>query len=171
MKKDSELTMLEMLSKYENDTEKVVELLDNYPIKEIKEYYSKNAGNHHCEIIEKWSENYNIPLTKTLSELYEKLNKKIRVFDNNKLKNDFETVRNAGLGLNIFIRILEQNREEFLSWYKDNIEKYESAIPKATVIKNDALLRCDYYIKEGLFIKFMNGDITLYNVDKEKDND
>lgn len=122
------------------------------------------------KMLEDYSINYNIPLTKTLSELYEKLNKKIRVFDNNKLKNDFEAVRNYdSLGLNIFIRILEQNREEFLSWYKDNIEKYESAIPKASFIKNEALLRCDKYIKEGLFIKFMNGDITLYNVDKEKE--
>lgn len=122
------------------------------------------------KMLEDYSINYNIPLTKTLSELYEKLNKKIRVFDNNKLKNDFETVRNYdSLGLNIFIRILEQNREEFLSWYKDNIEKYESAIPKASFIKNEVLLRCDKYIKEGLFIKFMNGDITLYNVDKEKE--
>ena len=172
MKKDKDLTMLEMLFKYKNNTEKAVELLDNYPIKEIKEYYSKNAGNHYCEIIEKWSENYNIPLTNTLSELYEKLNKKIRVFDNNKLKNDFEAVRNSdSLGLNIFIRILEQNREEFLSWYKDNIEKYESAVPKAFLIKNEALLRCDHYIKEGLFIKFMNDDLTLYNVDKENKNE
>ena len=121
------------------------------------------------KMLEDYSINYNIPLTKTLSELYEKLNKKIRVFDNSKLKNDFEAVRNYdSLGLNIFIRILEQNREEFLSWYKDNVEKYESAIPKATFVKNEALLRCDKYIKEGLFIKFMNGDITLYNVDKEK---
>ena len=122
------------------------------------------------KMLEDYSINYNIPLTKTLSELYEKLNKKIRVFDNSKLKNDFEAVRNYdSLGLNIFIRILEQNREEFLSWYKDNVEKYESAIPKATFVKNEALLRCDKYIKEGLFIKFMNGDITLYNVDKEKE--
>lgn len=168
MKKDSELTMLEMLFKYKDNDEKAIELLDNYPIKEIKEYYSKNAGNHYCEIIEDWSKNYNIPLTKTLSELYVNLNEKIKVFDNNKLKSDFETVRNDDLGLNIFIRLLKQNREDFLSWYKNNIEKYESAAPKATVIKNDALLRCDHYIKEGLFIKFMNGDITLYNVDKEK---
>ena len=122
------------------------------------------------KMLEDHSINYSIPLTKTLSELYEKLNKKIRVFDNSKLKNDLEAVRNYdSLGLNIFIRILEQNREEFLSWYKDNVEKYESAIPKATFVKNEALLRCDKYIKEGLFIKFMNGDITLYNVDKEKE--
>lgn len=161
MKKDEDLTMLEMLFKYKNDTEKAIELLDNYTIKEIKEYYSKNAGNHYCKIIEKWSENYNLPLTKTLSELYEKLNEKIKVFDNNKLKVDFETARNVGLGLNVFIRLLKRNREDFLSWYKDNVEKYESAVPNVTLIKNDALLRCDEYIKEGLFIKFMNGDLTL----------
>lgn len=124
------------------------------------------------KMLEDHSINYNIPLTNTLSELYEKLNKKIRIFNNSKLKNDFEAVRNYdSLGLNIFIRILEQDREEFLSWYKDNVEKYESAIPKATFLKNEALLRCDKYIKEGLFIKFMNGDITLYNVDKEKENE
>ena len=169
MKKDKDLTMLEMLFKYKDNIEKAVELLDNYPIKEIKEYYSKNAGNHYCKIIEKWSENYNLPLTKTLSELYEKLNEKIKVFDNNKLKTDLETVRNAGSGLNMFIRLLKRNREDFLSWYKDNVEKYESAIPKASLIKNDALLRCDEYIKKVLFIKFINEDITLYNVDKEKD--
>lgn len=171
MKKDSELTMLEMLLKYKDDKEKVIELLDNYPIKEIKDYYSKNTGNRYCEIIEEWSENYNIPLTKTLSELYENLNERIKVFDNNKLENDFESVRNAGFGLNVFIRTLKRNRESFLLWYKDNIEKYESAVPKAPFIKNEVILRCDKYIKEGLFIKFINDDLTLYNVDKENRNE
>lgn len=33
MKKDEDLTMLEMLFKYKNDTEKAIELLDNYTIK------------------------------------------------------------------------------------------------------------------------------------------
>lgn len=169
MKKDSELTLLEMLFKYKNDTKKAVELLDNYPIKEIKEYYSKNVGNHYCEIIEKWSENYNILLTKTLSELYKELYENVKVFDENKMKKDFENVKDSDLSLNIFIRLLKQNRENFLTWYKDRIEKYELSIPKAILIKNEALFRCDKYIKEGLFIKFLNGDLTLYNVDKEKD--
>lgn len=171
MKKDEDLTMLEMLFKYKDDVDKAIELLDNYPIKEIKEYYNKHTGSYYCRIIEKWSNIYNIPLTTTLKKLYEDLLNRIEVFDNNKLKRDFEKINESGLGLNIFIRLLKQNRESFLSWYKDNIEKYESGIPKAALLKNETLLNCDHYIKEGLFIKFINEDLTLYNVDKENKND
>ena len=70
MKKDKDLTMLEMLLKYKDDVDKSIKLLDNYSIKEIKEYYNKNVGNNYCKVIEDWSKNYNIPLTNTLSELY-----------------------------------------------------------------------------------------------------
>ena len=106
-----------------------------------------------------------------MKKLYEDLLNRTEVFDNNKLKRDFEKVNESGLGLNIFIRLLKQNRESFLTWYKDNIEKYESGIPKAALLKNETLLNCDHYIKEGLFIKFINEDLTLYNVDKENKND
>ena len=97
------------------------------------------------------------------------MNKKIRIFDNNKLIKEFEKVKDSDLSLNIFIRLLKQNREDFLTWYKDRIEKYESSIPKAILIKNEALFRCDEYIKKGLFIKFMNGNLTLYDINKEKE--
>lgn len=171
MKKDSELTMLEMLLKYKDDKEKAVELLDNYPIKEIKDYYSKNTGNRYCEVIEDWSKNYNIPLTNTLSELYEKLYKFTKVFDGDTLEKEFERVKDSVIDLNVFIRTLNQNREHFLEWYKVKIKNYETVMPKAKIIKKEALSRCYEYIKKGLLIKFLNGDLTLYDVKKEKENE
>ena len=171
MKKDEDLTMLEMLFKYKDDEDKAVELLDNYPIKEIKEYYNKHTGSYYCGIIEKWSNIYNIPLTTTLEKLSEDLQDNVKIFHENILSTEFEKAQISEIALNIFLKILKQNREIFISWYKDNIEKYESAIPKAKFIKESTISRCDYYIKEALFIKFINDDLTLYNVDKENEND
>lgn len=171
MKKDKDLTMLEMLLKYKDDDEKAIELLDNYPIKEIKEYYNKNVGNNYCKVIEDWSKNYNIPLTNTLSELYEKLYKFTKVFDGDTLEKEFERVKDSVIDLNVFIRTLNQNRETFLEWYKIKIENYETAMPKVRIIKEEALSRCYEYIKKGLLIKFLNGDLTLYDVKKEKEDE
>ena len=86
MKKDSELTMLEMLLKYKDNEEKAIELLDNYTIREIKEYYSNNNGNHYCKIIEAWSKANNVLLNTTSRELYEKLQDRIKVFDDDVLR-------------------------------------------------------------------------------------
>ena len=171
MKKDEELTMLEMLLKYKDDTDKSVKLLDNYSIKEIKEYYNKNVGNNYCKVIEDWSKNYNIPLTNTLSELYEKLYKFTKVFDGDTLEKEFERVKDSVIDLNVFIRTLNQNRENFLEWYKIKIENYETVMPKIRIIKEEVLSRCYEYIKKGLLIKFLNGDLTLYDVKKEKEDE